>query len=147
MNPLDRSIPLSSTQKPKVAFIGTGGTISSLGIHPLELQDYGIHDNRMHASAIVARFPVVNEIADVTPVDFRNVVSPEIYFPEWRDLALLCHRLVAEHADLAGIVIGHGTATLEETAWFLNLVLKVAVPVVVIGAQPPAFRPMRRSTW
>jgi L-asparaginase len=139
---LDRSIPLSSTNKPankpKVAFIGTGGTISSLGIHPLELQDYGIHDNRMHASAIVARFPVVNEIAEVIPVDFRNVISPEIYFPEWRDLALLCHRLVAEHADLAGIVIGHGTATLEETAWFLNLVLKVTVPVVVIGAQRPA---------
>src|SRR5829696_8608925 len=81
--PFDRSIPLSSTDKPKVAFIGTGGTISSLGIHSLELQDYGIHDNRMHASAIVARFPVVNEIADVIPVDFRNVVSPEIYFPQW----------------------------------------------------------------
>lgn len=135
---MDRSIPLSSTNKPKVAFIGTGGTISSLGIHPLELQDYGMHDNRMHASAIVDRFPVVNEIAEVLPVDFRNVISPEIYFPEWRDLALLCHRLVAEHADLAGIVIGHGTATLEETAWFLNLVLKVAIPVVVIGAQRPA---------
>ena len=43
--------------KPKVAFIGTGGTISSLGIHPLELQDYGVHNNRMQASQIAARFP------------------------------------------------------------------------------------------
>ena len=124
--------------KPKVAFIGTGGTISSLGVHPLELQDYGVHDNRLHASGIVERFAVVKEIAEVIPVDFRNVVSPEIYFKEWRELALLCHRVVAEHLDLAGIVIGHGTATLEETAWFLNLVLKVPVPVVVIGSQRPA---------
>ena len=45
---------------------------------------------------------------------------------------------MADHPDLAGIVIGHGTATLEETAWVLNLVLKVAVPVVLIGSQRPA---------
>src|SRR4029077_4385607 len=85
--------PVSSANRPKVAFIGTGGTISSLGIHPLELQDYGIHNNRMHAGEIVARFPVVNEIAEVIPVDFKNVPSPEIYFPEWRELAARCHRL------------------------------------------------------
>ena len=129
---------VSSTNRPKVAFIGTGGTMSSLGVHPLELQDYGVHENRMHASEIVARFPVVEEIAEVIPVDFRNVPSPEIYFAEWKELAALCHRVVAEHPDLAGIVIGHGTATLEETAWVLNLVLKVDVPVVLIGSQRPA---------
>src|SRR5689334_5751609 len=124
--------------KPKVAFIGTGGTMSSLGIHPLELQDYGVHNKRMHASGIVARFPEVQEVADIVAVDFRNVPSTEIYFPEWRDLAALCAKLVADHPDLAGIVIGHGTASLEETAYVLNLVLKVAVPVVLIGSQRPA---------
>lgn len=124
--------------KPKVAFIGTGGTISSLGVHPLELQDYIIHNNRMHAAQIVDRFPVVREIADVIPVDFRNVPSTEIYFAEWQELAMLCAKLAAEHPDLAGIVIGHGTATLEETAYFLNLVLKVPFPVVMIGSQRPA---------
>ena len=124
--------------KPKVAFIGTGGTISSLGIHPLELQDYGIHNNRLQASGIVERFPTVKEIAEVIAVDFRNVPSTEIYFAEWQELAGICTKLAKEHPDLAGIVIGHGTATLEETAYFLNLVLKVSFPVVVIGAQRPA---------
>ena len=124
--------------KPKVAFIGTGGTISSLGVHPLELQDYVIHNNRMHAGQIVDRFPTVREIADVIPVDFRNVPSTEIYFSEWHELAMLCSKLAAEHPDLDGIVIGHGTATLEETAYFLNLVLKVPFPVVMIGSQRPA---------
>ncbi len=125
-------------RKPKVAFIGTGGTMSSLGIHPLELQDYIKHGKRLHASAILARFAVVNEIAHVIPVDFENVPSTQIYFPEWKTLARLCRELVAEHPDLAGIVIGHGTASLEETAYALNLVLKVPVPVVLIGSQRPA---------
>lgn len=124
--------------KPKVAFIGTGGTMSSLGIHPLELQDYGIHNNRLQASAIVARFPEVKEVADVIAVDFRNVPSTDIYYAEWHELAAICTKLAAQHADLAGIVIGHGTATLEETAYFLNLVLKVPFPVVLIGSQRPA---------
>ena len=50
----------------------------------------------------------------------------------------LCDALVAEHSDLAGIVIGHGTATLEETAYALSLTLKVSVPVVLVGSQRPA---------
>jgi L-asparaginase len=124
--------------KPKVAFIGTGGTISSLGVHPLELQDYGIHNNRMHAAQIVDRFATVKEIADVIPEDFRNVPSTEIYFREWQELAGICAGLAIEHPDLAGVVIGHGTASLEETAYFLNLVLKVPFPVVLIGSQRPA---------
>lgn len=129
---------MSTATKPKVAFIGTGGTISSLGVHPLELQDYGVHNNRLQASGIVARFPEVKEVAEVVAVDFRNVPSTDIYFPEWQALAALCSQLVADHPDLAGIVIGHGTATLEETAYFLNLILKISIPVVMIGSQRPA---------
>ena len=129
---------MSPQAKPKVAFIGTGGTISSLGVHPLELQDYGVHNNRLQASGIVARFPEVGEVAEVLAVDFRNVPSTDIYFPEWQALSALCGQLVADHPDLAGIVIGHGTATLEETAYFLNLVLKISIPVVMIGSQRPA---------
>jgi L-asparaginase len=129
---------VTSARKPKVAFIGTGGTLSSLGIAPLEVQDYGVHGNRLHASGIVARFPEVHEVAAVVPVDFRILPSYDIHFPEWKELALLCAELRARHRDLDGIVIGHGTATLEETAYFLNLTLKVDVPVVLVGSQRPA---------
>jgi L-asparaginase len=77
-------------------------------------------------------------VADVLPVRYRNIPSTAIDFSDWKALALLCERLVAEHTDLAGIVIGHGTATLEETAYFLNLALTVSVPVVLVGAQRPS---------
>jgi L-asparaginase len=124
--------------KPKVAFIGTGGTIASLGRGPLDLQDYGALGNVMHADEILARWPETALVADVIAVRYRNIISPAIGFPEWKDLALLCGQLVRDHPDLAGIVIGHGTATLEETAYFLNLTVKVSVPVVVVGAQRPS---------
>jgi len=124
--------------KPKVAFIGTGGTISSLGTGPLDILDYGANGNRMQADEIVAMFPAVHEVADVLAVNFDNIISHNIGFAHWKRLVLLCQQLVAEHPDLAGIAIGHGTASLEETAYFLNLTLKVEVPVVMVGSQRPA---------
>jgi L-asparaginase len=124
--------------KPKVAFIGTGGTISSLGTGPLDILDYGANGNRMQADEIVAMFPAVHEVADVLAVNFDNIISHNIGFAHWKRLVLLCKQLVAEHPDLAGIAIGHGTASLEETAYFLNLTLKVEVPVVMVGSQRPA---------
>jgi L-asparaginase len=127
-----------SSAKPTVAFIGTGGTISSLGSGPLDILDYGAAENRMQADAILAKFPEWAEIAEVIAVPFDNIVSHNIYFPAWKKLAALCEQVVADHPGLAGIVIGHGTASMEETAYFLNLVLKVEVPVVLVGSQRPA---------
>jgi L-asparaginase len=124
--------------KPKVAFIGTGGTIASLGAGPLDILDYGAAENRMQAAGIAAMFPQWAEVAEVIPVAFDNIPSHNIYFDAWKKLAALCEQVVSDNPGLAGIVIGHGTASLEETAYFLNLVLKVDVPVVVVGSQRPA---------
>lgn len=124
--------------RPKVAFIGTGGTISSLGAGPLDVLDYGAADRRLEAEEILALFPALSEVAEVLPIRQGTVVSPGIGFAEWRALVLACDQAVADHPDLAGIVIGHGTASLEETAYALNLTVKVAVPVVLVGSQRPA---------
>jgi L-asparaginase len=124
--------------KPKIAFVGTGGTIASLGEGPLDLQNYGASGKVMHADETLARWPETALVADVIAVPYRNIPSTAIDFTDWRLLVKLCDQLVADHPDLAGIVIGHGTATLEETAYMLNLALKVDVPVVLVGAQRPS---------
>lgn len=121
----------------RVAFIGTGGTIASIGTGPLDILDYVANGTMVHAGDVVAAVPSVREVADIVVVKFCNIPSPAIYFREWRQLAAVCEALVAEHPDLAGIVIGHGTASLQETAYFLNLTLKVDVPVVIAGSQRP----------
>ena len=123
---------------PKVAFIGTGGTIASLGRGPLDIQDYGVAGNVMHADQIIAHWPATGLVAEVIAVRYRNIPSTAIGFADWKALAALCVQAVTDHPDLTGIVIGHGTATLEETAYFLNLTVKVPIPVVVVGAQRPS---------
>src|SRR5690348_9625773 len=107
--------------KPKVAFIGTGGTIASIGVGPLDLQNYGASGKVMHSVEIVTSGPETSLVAGVRPVRYRNIPSTAIGFADWKALVLLCEQLAGDHEDLAGIVIGHGTATLEETAYILNL--------------------------
>jgi L-asparaginase len=122
---------------PRVAVIGTGGTISSLGADSLDVINYGDTGNRLEADQLVARFPECALVADVMPIRYAAVPSPAIGPGEWLGLLGLIHRTAAAHPDLAGFVVTHGTATLEETAYFLHLALKIAQPVVLVGAQRP----------
>jgi L-asparaginase len=126
------------TARPRIAFIGTGGTMASLGRGSRDIQDYGMAGQVMDAAAILARLPELAQVADVFPVPFSAVISTRIGFTDWRALVRECDRLAAAEPGLAGIVIGHGTSSLEETAYALSLTLKVAVPVVLVGAQRPA---------
>jgi L-asparaginase len=123
---------------PKVAVIGTGGTICSIGKTPFDILDYGANNTMLHADELLQRFPEVLTLADVIPVRFRAVPSPNITFPDWRALLLLLDETVAATPDLKGIVILHGTASLEETAYFLSLTAKIDIPIVVVGSQRPA---------
>jgi L-asparaginase len=84
------------------------------------------------------RFPEVAEAAEIVPVRFRSVGSTAIGPADWLALDAAVHGAVAREAPLDGVVITHGTATLEETAYFLNLTLKVDTTVVLVGSQRPA---------
>ena len=129
---------MTATPKPHVAVIGTGGTIASMGTGPLDILDYGANQTMLHVDDIIARFPAVHEVARVMPVRFETLPSTQVFFPQWQALIGHIDTLVAEHPDLDGIVISHGTATMEETAYFLNLTLQVEIPVVLCGSQRPA---------
>lgn len=129
---------VNERRKARVAVIGTGGTISSLGRDSLDVWEYMDHGRKIDADELVDRFQEIGARADVVPVRFRAVSSATVSPKDWLALNATVHAVVEREAALDGVVITHGTATLEETAYFLNLTLKVAVPVVVVGAQRPA---------
>ena len=124
--------------RPLIAAIGCGGTISSLGRDSTDVLDYPDFGTKLPIEEVLGRYPEISELADVLPVPFRSVGSTAIGPPEWLELAGIIHGLAAERPGLAGFVIPHGTATLEETAYFLHLALKTDKTVVVVGAQRPA---------
>ncbi|HEY4253966.1 MAG TPA: asparaginase [Roseomonas sp.] len=122
----------------KVVLIGTGGTIASMGTGPFDIQDYGARGLLLDATALVARVPELAELAEVVPVPFRAVPSTQLGYADWRELHRIIHQQAAEDDGIAGFVITHGTSSMEETAYFLSLTLKVRQPVVLTGAQRPA---------
>jgi len=129
---------VSANSKPRVALIGTGGTISSIGRGSLDLWEYMDTSRKAEPDELLMRFPEVTEAAEIVSVRFRAVGSTAIGPADWLALDTTVHDAASREAPLDGIVITHGTATLEETAYFLNLTLKVDPTVVLVGSQRPA---------
>ena len=123
---------------PRIAVIGTGGTISSLGNGSLDVLDYPDFGQKLTSEALLDKFPETRLVAEPVPVTYRQVGSTAIGPDDWLELRRMIHRIARDDPKTAGFVIPHGTATLEETAFFLNLTLGVPHPVVLVGAQRPA---------
>ena len=119
---------------PKVRVVATGGTIAGEQRDPGTLGSYEI---KKSVNEIVALIPNVQRYAQVETEQFSNVGSPSITPDHWLRLAQRINALFRERPDLAGVVVTHGTARLEETAFFLYLAIKSDRPVVVVGAQRP----------
>ena len=120
-----------------VAIIGTGGTISFDGRHSLDSYEYVDHGTRHSIQDVVGRFKEIEEVADLEFVDFRSLSSSAISPEDWLALSKTVTQVGNADPTPAGIVITHGTATMEETAYFLNLTVKTETPVVLVGAQRP----------
>ena len=123
---------------PRIAVIGTGGTISSLGNGSLDVLDYPDFGQKLTCEALLDKFPETRLVAEPVPVTYRQVGSTAIGPDDWLELRRMIHRIARDDPKTAGFIIPHGTATLEETAFFLNLTLGVPHPVVLVGAQRPA---------
>jgi len=122
---------------PRVALIITGGTIDSVGKDRLDLAWYIEAGKRLKDGEILEMLPELKQIAEVTEVPFRRLPSHALVDKDWLDLVRTIHKIFDEDkAD--GVVITHGTNTIEETAYFLNLVLKTEKPVVVVGSMRPS---------
>src|ERR1700694_1039797 len=122
---------------PRVAVIGTGGTISSWAQSSLDSIDYPDFGRKLPVAEILDRFEETRLVADPLPISFRSVGSTAIGPADWIELREILHATSAREKDLAGFAILHGTATLEETAFFLNLTLAISQTVVLVAAQRP----------
>jgi L-asparaginase len=124
-------------RKTRVAVIGTGGTISSIGRDSLDLVEYGDKGHKAEVADVLELFPEAQQGYDIVPVPYRAVSSTLLQPGDWLALNEKIHEIVDQDPSIAGVVITHGTASLEETAYFLHLVLKVDVPVVLVASQRP----------
>jgi len=119
-----------------IAFFGTGGTIANRGTGASDYLNYLDHGSVMEANDLVETYPALREIADLRIEPFGALRSKYITATHWADLAKRITAVLAE-PEVTGAVVAHGTGTLEETAWFLHLVVDTTKPVVVVGAQRP----------
>jgi L-asparaginase len=115
----------------------TGGTIDSVGKDRLDLAWYIEANKRLGSGELLAQLPELKEIAQVEEIAFRRLPSQALLDKDWLDLVAKIESIFA--ADAAdGIVITHGTNTLEETAYFVNLTLRTDKPVVIVGSMRPS---------
>jgi len=119
---------------PGVALFTTGGTIQSKGAHRQKLSEYS--DGRVTPLELLADLPELGEVAKLEVREISNLGSGNMTTELQLRLAKGINEALAR-PDVAGAVVTHGTGTLEETAYFLHLVVRSDKPVVVVGAMRP----------
>ena len=126
---------MTQSSKPRVTIYATGGTIAGGSDSNTDTLYYDA--GNLGIDSLLAAVPEIHDIAEVTGEQFLNVGSHEI---RGIDLLNLAKKIQYQFEnDLAdGVVITHGTDTLEETAFFLDITTQFDKPVVVVGAMRPA---------
>lgn len=120
---------------PHIKILATGGTIAGSAASAGKLTGYTA--GALSVQSLIDAVPQLTEIAAVSSEQLANIDSCNITSDLWFKLAARCNELMADES-VDGIVITHGTDTLEETAYFLNLTVKGSKPLVLTGAMRPA---------
>lgn len=120
---------------PNVVILATGGTIAGVAPSATETKEYkaGV----INVESLLRSVPGIEKIANITGEQVVNIDSSQMTAGIWLTLADRVNGLLSGK-DVDGIVITHGTDTMEETAFFLNLVVKSEKPVVIVGSMRPS---------
>ncbi len=119
---------------PRIRLLATGGTIA--GAHVGDATR-GYHSAAFSIDALIAAVPQLATLAQLDVESVAAIGSQDMNEAVWLKLAARTSAALAE-PGIAGVVITHGTDTMEETAFFLNLVVHTEKPIVLVGAMRPA---------
>jgi L-asparaginase len=119
---------------PNIVILATGGTIAGAGT---SATGSAYTSGQVKIEAMIDAVPNIRKLANLKGEQLSNVGSQDMSVKIWLDLANRINELLKGN-DCDGIVITHGTDTQEETAYFLNLVVKSDKPVVLTGSMRPS---------
>jgi L-asparaginase len=126
--------PAPAQPLPNIVVLATGGTIAGAAGSDVQA---AYTSGQVGVDQLLAAVPQAKKLAALRGEQIANIGSQDMNDEVWLKLATRVNQLAAM-PDVAGIVITHGTDTIEETAYFLNLVVKSAKPVVLTAAMRPS---------
>lgn len=129
------TVCFGETKLPHIVILATGGTIA--GAAPSNTQTTDYKAGELSVQALINAVPELNSIAQIEGEQIANIDSKNMTSDIILALSQRVNQLLAQD-DIDGVVITHGTDTLEETAYFLNLTVKSDKPVVFTAAMRPA---------
>jgi len=127
-------ISLSLVAKPKIRIIATGGTIAGVSASSTSS---AYSAGQVGVNVLIAAVPQMLDVADVSGEQLVNIGSQDMNDEVWLKLAKRINQLLNEEG-YDGVVITHGTDTMEETAYFLNLTVHSDKPVILVGSMRPS---------
>jgi L-asparaginase len=120
--------------KPNIFIAATGGTIAGAQTN---VEQHGYTAGQLGISALIAAVPQLKDIANVTGKQVMNIPSQDMNDAAWLKLAKRLQEL-EQFKDVDGVVVTHGTDTMEATSFFVALTVNTPKPIVFTGSMRPA---------